>query len=120
MEMDSVRVRPGMLPPTISTTPNSPTVCANVSTAAVSRPGREGGATPGAAGPSRHAPSTVDASRSRGSTAANAPSRGCTANGRLYSTDATSSPVNENGSVDPVSSNHHLPCLLYTSDAADE
>ena len=38
-----VRVWPGMLPPTISTTPNSPSVCTKVSTIADSTPGQASG-----------------------------------------------------------------------------
>ena len=39
----SVRVSPGRLPPTIRTTPNSPSVCANVRMAAVRMPGQASG-----------------------------------------------------------------------------
>src|SRR6185312_550412 len=43
MASDSTSVRPGMLPPIISTTPNSPTVWAKPSTAPVMKPGRASG-----------------------------------------------------------------------------
>ena len=42
--MESVRVEPGISPPSISTTPNSPTVCRNVSTAAATIERRASGA----------------------------------------------------------------------------
>ena len=43
MAMDMTLVSPGMLPPIISTTPNSPTVWAKPSTAPVRNPGRASG-----------------------------------------------------------------------------
>src|ERR1051326_3270062 len=43
MSMETVRVTPGIFPPTISTTPNSPRVCAKLSTAAAITPGIESG-----------------------------------------------------------------------------
>ena len=43
MAMEIVFVSPGMLPPTISTTPNSPSVCAKVSTIAERTPGQASG-----------------------------------------------------------------------------
>ena len=41
--MDRTPVSPGIFPPIISTTPNSPTVCANPRTAAVTKPERANG-----------------------------------------------------------------------------
>ena len=41
--IEATRVSPGILPPIISTTPNSPTVWANPSTLAVIKPGRASG-----------------------------------------------------------------------------
>ena len=43
MAMAIVFVSPGMLPPIISTTPNSPKVCTKVSTIADSTPGQASG-----------------------------------------------------------------------------
>ena len=40
---DKVRVSPSMLPPTMSTTPNSPSVCATVSAMPASKPGQASG-----------------------------------------------------------------------------
>src|SRR5208283_3841628 len=43
MSIEAVRVIPGRLPPTISTTPNSPRVCAKLRTSPLSNPGQERG-----------------------------------------------------------------------------
>src|SRR5229473_6810905 len=45
MSMATVRVTPGMLPPTMSTTPNSPTVWAKLKAVPVINPGTESGST---------------------------------------------------------------------------
>ena len=43
MEIETVRVTPAMLPPTISTTPNSPMVWAKLRMAPVAMPGSDSG-----------------------------------------------------------------------------
>src|SRR5277367_1497389 len=43
MSIETVRVPPARSPPTISTTPNSPIVCAKLRTTAVTTPGLESG-----------------------------------------------------------------------------
>ena len=95
--MDTVRATPGRLPPTISTTPNSPSVCAKLRTMPVTSPRTESGTTTRRNVASRDTPSDQDASSSRRSTDANSALNGWTANGIEYSTDAISSPSNVNG-----------------------
>ena len=100
---------PGTFPPTINTTPNSPTVWANVSASPASTPGHASGSVTRANVPSRDTPRHHDASTSRRSTAANAAANGRTANGRLNSTDPTSTPANVNGSQPPVTDSYPCP-----------
>src|ERR1700678_2150757 len=96
--MDNVRVAPGIFPPSISTTPNSPTVWVNASTALVSTERRAIGSTTETNTFHGLAPSPAAASTSPLSTAENPATRGCTAKGKLYSTEPTSNPVKLNAS----------------------
>jgi len=75
-----------MLPPIIKTTPNSPTVCAKLSTAAVMKPGRASGSATLKKRSSGEAPSEAAASSGRVPMASNARCSGCTANGSEYTT----------------------------------
>src|ERR1700688_4999638 len=106
MLIDSVRVTPGMLPPTISTTPNSPIVCANVSATPVTSPENDKGTITRQKVRNFDTPSTADAFRSRESTAENEAANGCTAKGRLYSTDPMTRPSKVKASVCPVIDSH--------------
>ena len=81
MAMETTRVSPGMLPPIISTTPNSPTVCANVRTQAVTNPRKESGTATVKKASRGRARRLAAASSGPGPTAANAPWSGCTMNG---------------------------------------
>src|SRR5437764_413440 len=74
--METVRVEPGRLPPTISTTPNSPTVWAKVNTAPATMPGRANGMTMRPNVRSRDAPRHQAVSIRLRSTAANAAANG--------------------------------------------
>src|SRR5438046_7311360 len=112
MLIDNVRVTPGILPPTISTTPNSPIVCAKVSAVAVTTPEIESGTITRQNVRSFGTPNTADAASSRESTLENEVARGCTANGGLYSTDPMTSPVKVKAKVCPVIDCHHLPSGL--------
>jgi hypothetical protein len=90
-----------MLPPTISTTPNSPSVCANVRTAAESTPGHASGSSMRRNACQRDSPQHCAASRTSCGIAAKARCSGCTANGMLTITDATTSPAKLNASGAP-------------------
>ena len=63
------------------TTPNSPIVCANVSTVAVKTPGRTRGSTTLKKASMGLAPKVAATSIGRSPNASNAPCRGCTAKG---------------------------------------
>src|SRR5437867_1328726 len=102
MEIEIVRVTPGMLPPIIKTTPNSPRVWAKLRIIPVKRPGHAIGTTTRKKVPTWDTPRHQDASTRRRSTPANAATKGRTANGKLYSTEAASSPAKENGHNSPV------------------
>ena len=62
--IETVRVTPGRLPPTISTTPNSPTVCAKLRTTPAITPSIDSGSVTRRNVRSRDAPSVAEASRS--------------------------------------------------------
>src|SRR5216684_878258 len=109
MSIETVRVTPAKFPPTINTTPNSPRVCAKLSTAAVTTPGSDNGRITRQNVRKPPAPSTAEASSSFRSTPSNEAISGCTANGKLYSTDARISPPNVNASPCPKSAIHSLP-----------
>src|ERR1700685_2831466 len=96
MAIETVRVTPARLPPTISTTPNSPNVCAKLSTSAVTTPGTDIGKITRQNVRSASARNTAEAPSSFRSTLSTAATSGCTVNGRLYSTDASTSPGNVN------------------------
>ena len=76
------RVLPGMFPPTISTTPNSPIVWAKVRTAAVRKPRSESGAATVRKASSGDARSAAAASRGPRPSDSKAAWSGCTMNGR--------------------------------------
>src|SRR5262245_125790 len=97
--MDSVLVTPGILPPTMSTTPNSPTACAKVKTSPVRMPGQDSGKATRRNVPDRETPRHHDASTRRRSTAAKAEVNGRIANGMLHSTDPIKMPAKENGKI---------------------
>ena len=83
MEIETVRVTPAMLPPTISTTPNSPSVWAKLRIAPVAIPRSESGTMTRRKVAARDTPRHQDASRSLRSTPAKAAATGCTVNGKL-------------------------------------
>src|SRR5207248_2879740 len=80
MEIDTVRVTPGMLPPTMRMTPNSPSVWAKLRITPVSTPAHASGRAIRRKVPSRETPRHHDASTKRRSTPANAAENGRTAN----------------------------------------
>jgi hypothetical protein len=97
--VDMTRVRPGMLPPIIRITPNSPTVWAKPSTAPVRRPGlASGSATVQKArvGEARRVEAT---SSGRSPTAAKAFRIGCTTNGKDEMIEPMTRPVKVKASV---------------------
>ncbi len=97
-----VLVSPGMLPPTISTTPNSPTVCAIVITSAETMPGQASGSSMRHNVRCQDNPQHSAACRTSTGMDSKARSIGISANGRLKISDPTRSPSNENASGDPV------------------
>ncbi len=101
MEIDSTRVSPGMLPPIIRMTPNSPSVCAKVSAMAETMPGQASGSSMRRIVSQRDRPLTKAASRTFGGMASNARWIGCTANGRLMISEATRMPAKLNTSWPP-------------------
>ena len=88
-----------MLPPTISTTPNSPTVWAKPNSVAVSSAGFDSGSTTLMKRSNGEARSVAAASSTASSIAAKPDCNGCTTNGSEYSTEASSSPGKVNASV---------------------
>src|SRR6202035_4483790 len=99
MSMETVRVTPGMLPPIMSTTPNSPMVWAKAKTTPVISPGTERGTTTRKNVRDGEAPSVAEAASNLRSTEENAAVKGCTANGRLYRTEPITKPENVKASV---------------------
>src|ERR1700692_588911 len=112
MSMETVRVTPGILPPTIRTTPNSPMVCANAKTTPAISPGTERGTTTRKKVRAGEAPSVAEAASSLRSTEENAAVKGCTANGRLYRTEPITNPANVKGSAGPVKDGPQRPSGL--------
>src|SRR5215472_17731647 len=109
MSMETVRVTPGILPPTIRTTPNSPMVCAKLKATPVISPGSESGTTTRKKVCSGETPSVADAATNLRSTLANDDANGCTAKGKLYKMDPRTSPVKVKASVWPVREIHQRP-----------
>src|ERR1700738_3876519 len=107
--METVRVIPGKFPPTISTTPNSPRVCAKLSTHAVTRPGHERGRITLKKVRDRLAPKIAEASSSFRSNDSKEAMSGCTAKGKLYRIEAITRPVKVNARVCPNSDCHNRP-----------
>src|SRR3990172_9129541 len=107
--MDTVRVIPGIFPPTINTTPNSPTVWAKLRTMPVVSPLTESGIVTRKNVSHLEMPRVQDASNSLESTAAKADEKGWTANGKLYNTEAINRPSNVKGRVDPIKDSYHFP-----------
>src|SRR5256886_17540883 len=95
MSIETVRVTPARFPPTIRTTPNSPSVWAKLNTAAVTTPGNDNGRITRQNVRKAPAPNTAEASSSLGSTPSNEAISGRTANGKLYRTEARISPANQ-------------------------
>src|SRR6267143_499234 len=107
-----VRVTPGILPPTMSTTPNSPSVCAKLSANPVTSPAFERGSTMRRKVCTGEWPSDAEARSRLESTAPNDAANGGTANGRLYNKDPITSPSKVKARVWPVSDFHQLPSGL--------
>src|SRR5437016_11693555 len=76
MSIETVRVTPGMLPPTMSTTPNSPMVWAKLRTTPVTTPAIDNGNVTRTNVANRDIPSVHEASTSFGSTAPKADVKG--------------------------------------------
>src|SRR5271165_855372 len=112
MLMETVRVTPGILPPIMSTTPNSPMVCAKAKATPVINPGTESGTTTRKKVRSGEAPSVAEAASSLRSTDEKEAAKGCTANGRLYKMEAITKPVKVNARVCPVRDCHQRPSGL--------
>jgi len=91
-----------MLPPIISTTPNSPTVCATVSTSEETIPGHASGSSTRLNALQRDRPLTQAASRTSCGIASKARCIGCTAKGRLNTIEASSNPSKLNASGRPA------------------
>src|SRR5215475_1682547 len=98
-----------MLPPTMSTTPNSPMVCAKLRAIPVIKPEVERGTKTRQKVRNFDAPNTSDADNKRESTDASDDANGCTAKGMLYSTEPITKPSNVNARVCPVSACHQRP-----------
>ena len=101
MEIETVLVSPGMAPPTIRITPNSPRVWANVSTAALVMPRQANGSSIRRKICHLDKPLTSAASRISGLIASKARCIGCMAKGKLTMSEATRIPVKENTSGKP-------------------
>src|SRR5438067_13905171 len=112
MSIETVRVTPGRLPPTISTTPNSPIVWAKLKATPVTRPDAERGRITRKKVRSFEAPKVAEAAINLGSTAANDAANGCTANGKLYRREPITSPLNVNARVWLVRASHQRPIGL--------
>src|SRR5215467_1674683 len=112
MSMETVRVTPGILPPTMRTTPNSPMVWAKDRTMPEIRPAEDSGAITRTNVRSGDAPSVADAAISLESTEENDEANGCTAKGRLYRIDPITRPQNVKARVWPVSEIHQRPSGL--------
>ena len=107
MAMAMVCVSPGMLPPTISTTPNSPSVWAKVSTMAETTPGQASGNSMRRSMRRGDMPQHSAASRTSGAIASKARCIGWMAKGRLKTTEATSRPWKEKVSWRPNNDSYH-------------
>src|SRR5208337_3407846 len=118
ISIEMVRVTPGMLPPTMSTTPNSPSVCAKLSANPVTSPAFERGSTIRRKVCSGEWPSDAEARSRLESTAPKEAANGCTANGRLYNRDPITRPSKVKAKVWPVSDSHQRPIGLRDSSAS--
>src|ERR1700761_2271960 len=94
--IEATRVMPGILPPIIRTTPNSPSVWANVSTAAVNRDGLIFGSKTCLNVCHSDFPRVYEACASDRGNCCNADRTGPIINGMLYITDASTNPWKEN------------------------
>ncbi len=99
MAVDITRVRPGMLPPIMSTTPNSPTVWAKPSTEPLSRPGLASGSATVQKARVGEARKVAATSSGRSPMAAKALRIGCTTKGSEARIEAMTRPVNVKASV---------------------
>src|SRR5437763_14136728 len=109
MSIETVLVTPGMLPPTIRTTPNSPMVWAKLSGTPVTSPEIDNGRTIRKKVLNLETPSVCEAAIRRGSTAANEAANGCTADGRLYGIEPITSTTKVNARVCAVLAYHLRP-----------
>src|SRR5207245_11798562 len=98
-----------MLPPTMSTTPNSPIVWAKLRTTPVTTPAADKGKVTRKNVANRDIPSVHEASTSFGSTDPKADAKGWTANGRLQRTDAKRSPSKVKARDWPTSARYPWP-----------
>src|ERR1700680_2696478 len=96
--MDTTLVCLGILPPTISTTPNSPRVCAKVITIPVNNEARTLGSNIFVRVVSFDFPKVNEASLREGGRFLKPDRTGFTIKGKLYKTDAITSPSNVNTS----------------------
>ena len=117
---DSTRVAPGMLPPIISTTPNSPIVWANVRTKADKRPGQASGSSIRRKVSQGVMPLTQAASRTSAGKASKARCIGCTANGRLISTESDAFWLPDTAGTDYRRAHTKTTILLAEVDAEGE
>src|SRR5271165_3768778 len=99
MAVDITRVRPGILPPIIRMTPNSPTVCAKPSTAPLRRPGLASGRATVQKARVGEARSVAATSSGRSPIAAKALRIGCTTNGMEARIEPMTRPVKVNARV---------------------
>ena len=109
MASEATRVTPGMLPPIISTTPNSPTVWAKLSTVPASSAGLMLGSSTRHKVTRRGLPSVSAASVSDAGRPWKPAWIGCTMNGRLKIVEPTTSPAKLNTSCKSKCSTRNRP-----------
>ena len=97
--MDTTLVLLGILPPTINTTPNSPTVCAKPRIIAVKKPGFESGSTTLKKVSNGLARNVAAASMNCCPMLENEACNGCTTKGSEYRTEETIKPAKLKGSM---------------------
>src|SRR5579859_1633412 len=93
----------------MSTTPNSPMVCAKLRAVPVMSPGMESGAMTRINVRNGDDPKVAEAASNLPSMLENELAKGWTAKGRLYRTDPITRPLKVNASVCPVRETHQRP-----------
>src|SRR3984893_4846843 len=109
MSMETVRVTPGLLSPTMSATLKSPRVWAKLKAMPVINPGTERGSTTRENVRNGEAPRVAEAAISLRSTEEKEAAKGCTAKGRLETIERITKPAKVKARVWPVSDCHQRP-----------